>query len=78
MRFAAEQKPQLPYTLGLAHYSNSDWKVAIEALTESVRFSQEGDGSDFFFIAIAHWPFELAARLRENQLLSVKAGQAGA
>jgi uncharacterized protein HemY len=42
-------------TLGVAQYRNAAWKEAIEALTKSVQLSKDGNSSDFFFLAMAHW-----------------------
>ena len=42
-------------TLGVAHYRAGDWKAAIEALTKSMELGKGGDGSDWFFLAMAHW-----------------------
>jgi hypothetical protein len=46
--------------LGVAHYRNSDWKAAIDALTQSERRGSERLGpsspaKDHFFLAMAHW-----------------------
>jgi tetratricopeptide (TPR) repeat protein len=42
-------------TLGVAHYRNGEWQESIAALMKSVQLRQGGDGSDFFFLAMAHW-----------------------
>ena len=42
-------------TLGTAYYRVGDWKNAIEALTKSTELRKGGDGTDWFFLAMAHW-----------------------
>jgi tetratricopeptide (TPR) repeat protein len=42
-------------TLGAARYRVGEWQGAVEALTESVQRRKGGDGSDWFFLAMAHW-----------------------
>lgn len=41
-------------TLGIAHYRNGDDAQAIEALTQSMRLRDGGDGYDWFFLAMTH------------------------
>ncbi len=41
-------------TLGVARYRTGDWQGAIAALTESVKLREGGDGTDWFFLAMAH------------------------
>jgi eukaryotic-like serine/threonine-protein kinase len=47
--------PDLPITLGIAHYRTGDWNAAIAALETSARLRQGGNGFDWFFMAMAHW-----------------------
>jgi tetratricopeptide (TPR) repeat protein len=42
-------------TLGAAHYRAEDWNEAVAALEKSMELRQGGDGSDWFFLAMAHW-----------------------
>ena len=42
-------------TFGVARYRAGDWKAAIEALTKSMELGNGGDGTDWFFLAMAHW-----------------------
>ena len=42
-------------TLGVAHFRASDWKAAIHALKRSMDLRKGGDGTDWFFLAMAHW-----------------------
>jgi tetratricopeptide (TPR) repeat protein len=42
-------------TLGVAQYRAGDWKAAVAALERSMELSKEGSGSDWFFLAMAHW-----------------------
>ncbi|HVC96591.1 MAG TPA: tetratricopeptide repeat protein [Pirellulales bacterium] len=42
-------------TLGAAQYHTDDWKLAIEALTRSMELRNGGHGSDWLFLAMAHW-----------------------
>jgi tetratricopeptide (TPR) repeat protein len=42
-------------TLGAAYYREGDWKNAVGALTESMKLRGGGDGTDWFFLAMAHW-----------------------
>jgi hypothetical protein len=46
----------LPWqVLGAAQYRAGDMKAAVAALEKSRPFSGGGDGSDFFFLAMACW-----------------------
>src|SRR5262249_47307730 len=42
-------------TRGLSHYRNGDWKAALEAFDQSMKFRNGGDAYDWFFVAMAHW-----------------------
>jgi serine/threonine-protein kinase len=42
-------------TLGVAQYRNGNSAAAIESLTRSINLGKGGMGTDFFFIAMAHW-----------------------
>jgi tetratricopeptide (TPR) repeat protein len=42
-------------TLGVAQYRNGDWKAALDALTKSRQLRRGDDGTDFCFLAMAHW-----------------------
>jgi serine/threonine protein kinase/Flp pilus assembly protein TadD len=42
-------------TLGVAQYRNGNSAAAIEALTKSIKLGKGGNGTDFFFTAMAHW-----------------------
>src|SRR5207247_1818335 len=42
-------------TLGAACYRTEDWKGALQALTKSTELRKGGDGTDWFFLAMAHW-----------------------
>ncbi len=41
--------------LGAAHYRARGWKEAVTALEKSMALSNGGDGSGWFFLAMAHW-----------------------
>src|SRR5262249_47533225 len=41
--------------LGVAHYRAGGWKASVEALEKAMGFCNGGDGSDWFFLAMAHW-----------------------
>src|SRR5262249_14358898 len=41
-------------TLGVALYRAGDWKAAVEALGKSMQLGGGGNGSDWFFLAMAH------------------------
>jgi tetratricopeptide (TPR) repeat protein/serine/threonine protein kinase len=41
--------------LGVAHYRTGNWKAAVPALEKFVQLSGGGDGSGWFFLAMAHW-----------------------
>jgi tetratricopeptide (TPR) repeat protein len=42
-------------TLGTAYYRVGDWNNAIETLSKSLELRKGGDGTDWFFLAMAHW-----------------------
>jgi WD40 repeat protein len=42
-------------TLGVAQYRAGDWNAAIASLRRSMGLRQGGDGSDWFFLAMAHF-----------------------
>jgi serine/threonine-protein kinase len=42
-------------TLGVAQYRNGNWKAAVESLTKSVQLRKGGDGTNYCFLAMAHW-----------------------
>jgi serine/threonine protein kinase len=42
-------------TLGTADYRVGDWKGAVGALRKSMELRKGGDGTDLFFLALAHW-----------------------
>jgi serine/threonine protein kinase/Flp pilus assembly protein TadD len=42
-------------TLGVAHYRAGDYQAALAALQKAAGLRPRGDGSDFFFLAMAHW-----------------------
>jgi serine/threonine protein kinase/Flp pilus assembly protein TadD len=46
-----------PYwtTLGVAQYRAGDWGAAVEALRKAVELRRGGDGTDWLFLAMAHW-----------------------
>ena len=39
----------------MAHYRAGDWKAAIAALEKSLELRKEGDATEWFFLAMAHW-----------------------
>jgi eukaryotic-like serine/threonine-protein kinase len=41
-------------TLGVARYRAGDWQAAVEALDQSRKLRQGGDGVDWLFLAMAH------------------------
>src|SRR5262249_17865314 len=41
--------------LGAAHLRAGEGQAALTALDRSMKLSQGGDGSDWFFVAMAHW-----------------------
>jgi tetratricopeptide (TPR) repeat protein len=43
------------YTLGVAHYRAPSPKEALAALNKSMELRKDGDGSGWFFLAMAHW-----------------------
>jgi serine/threonine protein kinase/Flp pilus assembly protein TadD len=51
----APEQGQYWSTLGVAHYRAGEWKAARAALEKSVHLRKSGEGSDFFFLAMAHW-----------------------
>jgi tetratricopeptide (TPR) repeat protein len=42
-------------TLGVAQYRAGDWKAAVAALEKAMPLRNDGDSSDWFFLAMAHW-----------------------
>ncbi len=42
-------------TLGVARYRAGDWKGEIKALAKSMELGNGGDGTDWFFLAMAYW-----------------------
>jgi serine/threonine protein kinase/WD40 repeat protein len=42
-------------TLGVAQYRAGNWPAAIQALDQSMKLRQGGDGRDWFFLAMGHW-----------------------
>jgi tetratricopeptide (TPR) repeat protein len=42
-------------TLGAAHYRAGDYQAALAALEKAAGLRPRGDGSGFFFLAMAHW-----------------------
>src|SRR5262249_48684518 len=57
-RRAVELDPKnetFPSTLGAAHYRAADFKSAIAALEKSMAMRHGGDGTEWFFLAMAHW-----------------------
>jgi tetratricopeptide (TPR) repeat protein len=52
-------------TLGVANYRTGDWKAAVAALEKSIELREGGDGSDFFFRAMAHWQLDQANDARK-------------
>lgn len=42
-------------TLGVAQYRAGDWKGAIKTLTKSMELRNQGDSSEYFFLALCHW-----------------------
>jgi WD40 repeat protein len=42
-------------TLGLAHYRAGNWKDAVQALERSMELRWGGDGTVWFYLAMAHW-----------------------
>jgi len=51
----APEKRDYWNTLGAAKYRVGDWKGAIADLTKSCELPKGGDGTDWFFLAMAHW-----------------------
>jgi eukaryotic-like serine/threonine-protein kinase len=41
--------------LGAAQYRAGEWKGAVAALEKSMELGKGGDGSDWFFLAMANW-----------------------
>lgn len=41
-------------TLGVAQYRAGDWKGAIKTLTKSMELRNQGDSSEYFFLALSH------------------------
>jgi tetratricopeptide (TPR) repeat protein len=56
-RSAVEKAPRQSTwnTLGVALYRHGDLPAAIDALGKSMELGRGGDGSDWFFLAMAHW-----------------------
>jgi tetratricopeptide (TPR) repeat protein len=52
-------------TLGAAYYRAGDSKAAIAALEKSTELRKGGDGSDWFFLAMAHWQHGENEKARE-------------
>jgi uncharacterized protein HemY len=50
--------------LGVANYRAGHWGAAIEALEKSMELRNGGDGSDWFFLAMAHWQLGDRGRAR--------------
>ena len=42
-------------TLGLAEYRAGHWNEAIDALNRGIQIDGDGDPTNFFFLAMAHW-----------------------
>src|SRR5205085_9422349 len=51
----APEKGDYRNTLGTAYYRVGDWKEAVGALERSMQGRKGGDGTDWFFLAMAHW-----------------------
>jgi len=51
----APREPNYWNTLGVAHYRAGDWGAAIAALEQAIWLRRVSDGSDWFFLAMAHW-----------------------
>src|SRR5262249_27205387 len=45
-------------TLGVAHYRDGDWKAAVAALEKGMSLRNGGDGTDWYFLAMAHWQLD--------------------
>ena len=41
--------------LGIGHFRAGNWDEAIEALSSAVELRNDGDASDHYFLAMAHW-----------------------
>jgi serine/threonine protein kinase len=41
-------------TLGIAYYRAGDWKDAVASLEKAMELRKDGDGTDWFFLAMAH------------------------
>src|SRR5262249_28855967 len=41
--------------LGIAHIRAGEGQAALRALKKAMKLSEGGDGSDWFFVAMAHW-----------------------
>jgi serine/threonine protein kinase/Flp pilus assembly protein TadD len=42
-------------TLGVAYYRARNWKAAVDAFGQSMKFKKGGDSYGLFFLAMAHW-----------------------
>jgi tetratricopeptide (TPR) repeat protein len=52
-------------TLGVAYFRLDDWDEAQSALYRSMELRNEGDGHDWFFLAMIHWQRGRKERARE-------------
>lgn len=67
-RRALELDPNQFYiwnTLGVAYYRLGDWDAALSALYRSMELHDEGDSSDWYFLAMIHQKLGHAERARE-------------
>jgi tetratricopeptide (TPR) repeat protein len=53
-------------TLGVAQYRAGDWKAAVAALEKAMQFRNGGDGTDWFFLAMAHWQLGEKEQARQH------------
>jgi tetratricopeptide (TPR) repeat protein len=51
----APDKADFWNTLGAAEYRVGNWKAALDAFEQSMKFSDGGDSSDWFFLAMIYW-----------------------
>jgi tetratricopeptide (TPR) repeat protein len=52
-------------TLGVAYFRLGDWDEALSALYRSMELHNEGDSSDWFFLAMIHWRMGRKERARD-------------
>ena len=53
------------YALGYAEFRNGNWAAALEALQQTMQFSNNVDDTDRLFLAMTHWPLGDQRQARE-------------